>query len=85
MATQKSFDELLKALNDDIERDAAPRQRLLVKANVLRENRRPAHQPAAPKPALGLLLKAAVNDAVASGWLSGTSAVAGLRALGLEN
>lgn len=82
MAT-KSFDELLKALNDDIERDAVPRQRLLVKANALREER-PAAQPPASKQALGLLLKSAINDAVASGRLSGTSAVAGLHALGLS-
>jgi len=72
MAT-KTFDDLLKALNED----AAPRQRLLVKADV-------TQKPAVPKQALGLLLKAAVNDAVASGRLSGTSALAGLRALGLE-
>ncbi|MET4489468.1 hypothetical protein [Bradyrhizobium sp. LA7.1] len=84
MAT-KSFDELLKALNEDAERDAAPRQRLLVKANVLRKDRNAVQQPAAHNQALGLLLKSAINDAVVSGRLSGTSAMAGLRALGLED
>lgn len=77
MAT-KTFVDLLKALNEDVERDAAPRQRLLVKANVAQK------QKPVPRQALGLLLKAAVNDAVVSGRLTGTAAVAGLRALGLE-
>lgn len=84
MAT-KNFDELLKELNADTERGAAPRQRLLVKADVLRQGRRASPQPAASQQALGLLLKSAIDDAVASGRLSGTSAVAGLRALGLED
>ena len=83
MAT-KSFDELLKALNDDMKADPAPRRRLLVKANVLRNDQRTSQQPEASKQALGLLLKSAINDAVASGRLSGTSAMLGLRALGLE-
>jgi len=83
MAT-KSFDELLKELNADTERDAAPRQRLLVKSHVL-HGAKAAQQPAASKQALGLLLKSAINDAVASGRLSGTAAMLGLRALGLES
>ena len=36
------------------------------------------------RPALGLLIKAAVEDAVRAGKLSGTTAVDGLRALGLD-
>jgi hypothetical protein len=40
---------------------------------------------AAARPVLGLMLKAAINNAVLAGRLSGTSAVAGLRALGLED
>jgi len=81
MATQKNFNALLKELN---ELDEVPRQRLLVKANVLREERSAARPPAASNQALGLLLKSAINDAVASGRLSGTAAIAGMKALGLE-
>lgn len=83
MAT-KNFDELLKELNADTERDVTPRQRLLVKADVLREGCPASPQPSASPQALGLFLKAAIGDAVVAGRLSGTSAVAGLRALGLE-
>lgn len=82
MATQKSFNELLMALN---EFDAAPRRRLLVKAAVQREAQSGAQRSAVSKQELGELIKSAVSDAVASGRLSGTSAVAGLRALGLED
>ena len=76
-ATEKRFADLLKALN---EFDDVPRQRLLVKARV---PVKPKPKPL-PRQELGLLLKSAIDHAVVSGRLSGTTAVAGLRALGLE-
>ncbi|QIL79336.1 hypothetical protein G7047_05010 [Diaphorobacter sp. HDW4A] len=79
-AKKKSFSELLKELN---EFDTKPRQRLLVKSHVA-SGAKATQKPAISKQDLGLLLKSAINDAVASGRLSGTSAVTGLRALGLE-
>ena len=82
MAT-KSFDELLRELRADTELNPAPRQRLLVKSNVL-HGAKATQQPEASKQELGELIKSAVSDAVASGRLSGTSAILGLRALGLS-
>ena len=80
MANPKSFNALLKELN---EFDEAPRQRLLVKSDVLR-GAKVAQQPAASKRELGELIKSAVSAAVAAGRLSGSSAVLGLQALGLK-
>lgn len=59
-----------------------PRQRLLVKSQAVADAKKPS--PPASKQALGELIKSAVSDAVASGRLSGSSAMQGLRALGLE-
>jgi hypothetical protein len=80
MATQKNFNALLRELS---ELDEAPRQRLLVKADVLRDAKA-TQQPAVSKQQLGELIKSAVSDAVASGRLPGSSAMLGLTALGLE-
>lgn len=77
----KNFDELLKELHA-IE-EPQHRKKLLVKADVMRAKRRAAAKPAATQRELGLLLKAAIDDAVIAGRLSGTSAMLGLKALGL--
>lgn len=81
-ATQKKFSELLKELKEvDVQR---PPQRLLVKSHIAAGPQRAGAKKPAPKRDLGLLLKSAINDAVASGRLSGTAAVRGLQALGLS-
>lgn len=51
---------------------------------IRREAKAQEEAQALARPMLGLMLKSAVSDAVLAGRLSGTSAVAGLRALGLE-
>lgn len=73
------FERLLAELNKPAERP-----RLLVKSSVIKDARAAAKVQNASRPALGLLIKAAVEDAVRAGKLSGTTAVDGLRALGLE-
>ncbi|MGY4478649.1 hypothetical protein [Bradyrhizobium sp. USDA 3364] len=72
----KTFSQLLaelKALDE-------PKPPLLVKSGA---GAKKPKQIAGP--ALGLLLKGAIDDAVRSGRLSGTAAVAGLKALGLDD
>ena len=57
---------------------------LLVKAAVAQEARAAAKVQNASRPALGLLINSCCRGAVRAGKLSGTTAVDGLRALGLE-
>lgn len=78
------FEQLLAQLHEEDHKQEAPRPVLLVKSSVVKEARAAAKAQDASNPALGLLIKAAVQDAVAAGKLSGVTAVAGLRALGLE-
>lgn len=77
------FEKLLAQLKAADE--PKPKQRLLVKSSLVQEVQEAAELRALGKPALGLLIKAAVSDAVAAGRLSGTAAQAGLAALGLDN
>lgn len=79
--SNKSFAELLS----ELKRMDAPTQKLLVKSSVANEVQESAELRALSRPALGTLIKAAVSDAVAAGKLSGTAAVAGLAALGIDD
>lgn len=82
MSNGKNFEQLLAELKAMDE----PKQVLLVKSSVARKMRASVKKtPQVSGPGLGLLIKAAVGDAVAAGRLSGTSAVAGLKALGLDD
>ncbi|PWT90513.1 MAG: hypothetical protein C5B56_05285 [Proteobacteria bacterium] len=78
----KTFSQLLAELKAIDE----PKPRLLVKSRIGKDAHAGVKKPPAQitGPALGLLLKSAINDAVAAGRLSGTAAVAGMKALGLE-
>jgi hypothetical protein len=77
------FEKLLAELKAADE--PKPKQKLLVKSSVAKDARDAAELRAMSRPALGLVIKSAVSDAVASGRLSGTTAVAGLKALGLDD
>lgn len=81
MSTNKSFSQLLAELKAAY----APKSKLLVKSSVAKDARDAAELRALSRPALGMLIKAAVSDAVVSGKLSGTAAMAGLAALGLDD
>jgi len=81
MSTNKTFAELLS----ELKRMDMPKQKLLVKSSVASEAQESAELRALSRPALGMLIKAAVSDAVAAGKLSGTAAMAGLAALGLDD
>lgn len=74
------FEKLLAKLKAADE----PKPTLLVKASLVEEVQDAAELRTLSRPALGAMIKSAVNDAVASGRLSGTAAVAGLAALGLD-
>lgn len=62
---------------------ATQNKRFLVKSHVANQALTVVRKPALQRD-LGLLIKSRINDAVASGRLSGTTAVAGIKALGLS-
>jgi hypothetical protein len=90
MATDQNFSDLLKAVHaEDAGRIEGERLRNNLAAKISAANARAAtatkKAQQAARPVLGLLIKSAVEDAVRAGRLCGTSAVNGLRAMGLED
>jgi len=77
------FEKLLAQLKAADE--PKPKQRLLVKSGLAQEVQEAAALRSLGRPALGLLIKAGIDDAVRAGKLSGDTAMRGLRALGLDD